>query len=80
MSLLGQKRTKHYERKSAVVRCYSNSGHVSNLSRYLPMILSEHDAIAGLDLKYAQMRWRTWAYSVLRAENFVCSFAHSASP
>ena len=32
------------------------SGHIGDLSRYLLMILSGHDAIAGLDLKYAQIR------------------------
>jgi len=29
------------------------------------MILSEHDAIAGLNLRYAQIRWRTRGHSAI---------------
>src|SRR5664279_5619200 len=55
------------------------SGHVDDLSRYLLMILSRHDAIAGLDLKYAQIRWVTWKYYALRGESLFCSYSPSAN-
>jgi hypothetical protein len=55
------------------------AGHVGDISRYLLMVLSGHDAIAGVDLKSAQIRWLTRDYSGLRGENLFCSFAPSAN-
>src|SRR5450631_1386318 len=43
------------------------------------MILSRHDAIAELDLKYAQIRWVTWKYYALRGESLFCSYSPSAT-
>ena len=43
------------------------------------MILSGHDAIAGLDLKYVQIRWFTRGYPALRVENLFCSYTRSAT-
>src|SRR5450759_3966624 len=43
------------------------------------MILSRHGTIAGLDLKYAQIRWVTWKYYGLRGESLFCSYSPSAT-
>src|SRR5450631_712730 len=84
MSEMGHKRTNRRGPKSTFVRCYSNSGHVGgllsrDLSQYLLMNLSGRDAIAGLDLKYVQIRWVTWKYYALRGESLFCSYSPSAT-
>jgi hypothetical protein len=43
------------------------------------MILSEQDAIAGMELEYAKIRSITRDYSALRVENYFCSFAPFAA-
>jgi hypothetical protein len=94
MFALGQKQTSHHGRKSTVVRCcpkadiecglinvryWRYSGHANDLSRYLLMILRRHDAIAGLGLKYAQIRWVMWKYYALRGESLFCSYSPFAN-
>ena len=55
----------------------TQSGHIGDLSRYLLMILSGRNAVAGLDLKYAQICWITRDYPALRVESF---FAVTLAP